>query len=182
MRLDDIDWAILEHLQREGRMGFRELGRRVGLSAPAVTARVLRGAIEGLVASLNRNAKLEFVPADMAWAEVGARILVNGREIGQAGIFSDAIRQRLDLMDLTPCGAEVDFDELMALKAGPIKIQPIPRFPAIERDLSIVVAEETRWTDIVASVQRGAPASHVRKLGRAVLVSVTVPPGGRRRI
>jgi len=120
--------------------------------------RVLRGAIEGLVASLNRNAKLEFAPADMAWAEVGARILVNGREIGQAGVFSDAIRQRLDLKDLTPCGAEVDFDELIALKAEPIKIRTIPRFPEIERDLSVVVAEETRWADIVASVQRKSPA------------------------
>jgi len=121
--------------------------------------RVLRGAIEGLVASLNRNAKVEFMPADMAWAEVGARILVNGREIGQAGIFSDAIRQRLDVKDLTaPCGAEVDFYELTALKGEAIKIRPIPRFPEIERDLSVVVAEETRWADIVAAVQRSSPA------------------------
>jgi Lrp/AsnC family leucine-responsive transcriptional regulator len=42
MRLDDIDWAIIDRLQRNGRVGFRELGRLVGLSAPAVTARVHR--------------------------------------------------------------------------------------------------------------------------------------------
>jgi Lrp/AsnC family leucine-responsive transcriptional regulator len=42
MQLDDIDWSILGELQRDGRVGFRELGRRVGLSAPAVTARVHR--------------------------------------------------------------------------------------------------------------------------------------------
>jgi Lrp/AsnC family leucine-responsive transcriptional regulator len=42
MRLDDIDWALLEELQHDGRAGFRELGRRVGLSAPAVTARIRR--------------------------------------------------------------------------------------------------------------------------------------------
>ena len=57
MRLDDIDWAILDHLQREGRVGFRELGRRVGLSAPAVTARVRRleeaGVITGYRAVLD---------------------------------------------------------------------------------------------------------------------------------
>jgi Lrp/AsnC family leucine-responsive transcriptional regulator len=49
VRLDDIDWAILDHLQAEGRVGFRELGRRVGLSAPAVTARVHRLEAAGVI-------------------------------------------------------------------------------------------------------------------------------------
>ncbi len=120
--------------------------------------RLLRGAIEGLIESLNRNARAEFVPAEFPWAEVGARIVVDGKEIGQAGIFSEAVRQKLDFKDLAPCGAELDFDELMALKAGPIKIRPIPRFPAIDRDLSIVVAETARWSNIAAAVQAAAPA------------------------
>jgi Lrp/AsnC family leucine-responsive transcriptional regulator len=49
MTLDDIDWAILGELQRDGRTGFRELGRRVGLSAPAVTARVRRLEEAGII-------------------------------------------------------------------------------------------------------------------------------------
>ncbi len=55
--IDDIGWAILTELQREGRIGFAELGRRVGLSAPAVAARVRRleedGVIEGYRAQLS---------------------------------------------------------------------------------------------------------------------------------
>lgn len=120
--------------------------------------RLLRGAIEGLVESLNRNAKIEFVPAELAWAEVGARVLVDGKEIGQAGIFSEAVRQKLDFKDLTPCGADLDFDDLMALKAGPIKIRPIPRFPAIDRDLSILIEDTTPWSQIAAAVRSAAPA------------------------
>ena len=49
MELDDIDWAILDELQHDGRVGFRELGRRVGLSAPAVTARVRRLEAGGVI-------------------------------------------------------------------------------------------------------------------------------------
>ena len=49
MRLDDIDWSILGELQSDGRIGFRELGRRVGLSAPAVTARVRRLEESGII-------------------------------------------------------------------------------------------------------------------------------------
>ncbi len=40
--LDDVDWAILRELQIDARIPFAELGRRVGLSSPAVTERVRR--------------------------------------------------------------------------------------------------------------------------------------------
>lgn len=48
--LDDIDWAILDELQADARAGYRELGRRVGLSAPAVAARVRRLETSGVIA------------------------------------------------------------------------------------------------------------------------------------
>ncbi len=120
--------------------------------------RQLRGAIEGLIRSLDRSATLEFVPAELTWAGVGARIMVNERPIGEAGIFSETIREKLGFKEVRPCGAELDFEALMALQGGPVKIQPIPRFPAIERDLSVVVSEETLWTDIARAVDGSAPA------------------------
>lgn len=40
--LDDVDWQLLGLLQADARIGYRELGRHVGLSAPAVAARVRR--------------------------------------------------------------------------------------------------------------------------------------------
>ena len=49
MRLDDLDWDILDVLQQEGRIGFRELGRRVGLSAPAAAARVRKLEKSGII-------------------------------------------------------------------------------------------------------------------------------------
>jgi len=47
---DDIDWEILDALQQEGRIGYRELGRRVGLSAPAVAARIRKMEAAGVIA------------------------------------------------------------------------------------------------------------------------------------
>jgi phenylalanyl-tRNA synthetase beta chain len=85
-------------------------------------------------------------------------VQVNGRVIGEAGVFSDAIRERFDFKDLMPAGAELDFDALMELSGGAVKIRPIPRFPAVERDLSIVVAEPTLWANIARAVQEVAPA------------------------
>ncbi|MEU9131876.1 Lrp/AsnC family transcriptional regulator [Kitasatospora sp. NPDC048540] len=40
VNLDEIDWAIIGHLQREARISLSELGRRVSLSASATTERV----------------------------------------------------------------------------------------------------------------------------------------------
>lgn len=47
--LDEIDWAILAELQRDGRMPFAELGRRVNLDAAGATERVRRLEIAGII-------------------------------------------------------------------------------------------------------------------------------------
>lgn len=40
VNLDEIDWAIIDQLQREARISLSELGRRVNLSSSATTERV----------------------------------------------------------------------------------------------------------------------------------------------
>ncbi|MFJ2868856.1 Lrp/AsnC family transcriptional regulator [Kitasatospora sp. NPDC087314] len=40
VNLDEVDWAIIEQLQREARISLSELGRRVNLSPSATTERV----------------------------------------------------------------------------------------------------------------------------------------------
>ena len=118
----------------------------------------LRGVIEGLVKTVDRDAEVVFVPANLLWAQAGAQITVNGKTIGSAGIVSRAVSEKFDFKDLAPVAAELDFESLLSLHKGMVKTKPIPRFPAIQRDLSIVVDENTRWADIHDAVQRKAPA------------------------
>lgn len=47
--LDDLDWRILHELQADGRLSFKELGRRVNLSSPAVAERVRRLEESGVI-------------------------------------------------------------------------------------------------------------------------------------
>ncbi len=49
MDLDATDWLILGELQRDGRVPFTELARRVHLSASATTERVRRLEADGVV-------------------------------------------------------------------------------------------------------------------------------------
>jgi Lrp/AsnC family leucine-responsive transcriptional regulator len=55
--LDSTDWQILRELQQDARLSYRELGRRVGLSAPGAAERVRKledaGVLAGYHAQLN---------------------------------------------------------------------------------------------------------------------------------
>jgi len=49
--LDDIGWRILRELQLDARLSFHELGRRVGLSAPATAERIRKLEDSGIITS-----------------------------------------------------------------------------------------------------------------------------------
>jgi len=55
--LDSTDWKILRELQQDARLSYNELGRRIGLSAPAAADRVRKledaGVITGYSAQLD---------------------------------------------------------------------------------------------------------------------------------
>ncbi len=61
--IDEIDWKILKELQINARISFAELGRRVGLTTPAVIERIRKledaGIITGYAAEID-TAKVGF--------------------------------------------------------------------------------------------------------------------------
>ena len=48
-KVDDVDWRLLLELQQNARTSYSELGRRVGLTAPAVAERVHRLEETGII-------------------------------------------------------------------------------------------------------------------------------------
>lgn len=119
--------------------------------------RELTGAIEVLVKNLSRDADVVFSPADIVWAQTGAEIIINSKPAGWAGIVSKAVRDKYDFKEISPCAAEIDFESLAKLQKGTIQVKPIPRYPAILRDLSIIVDEPVLWKDISGAVKEAAP-------------------------
>jgi phenylalanyl-tRNA synthetase beta chain len=118
--------------------------------------RDLRGVAEGLVSRISKDAQIDFAPAELIWAQTGAQVLINSQPAGTAGVVSQTVSDKLDFKDMSPCAAELDFETLMSLAGGAIKVKPIPRFPAIQRDLSVIVDEEIRWADIIKAVESKA--------------------------
>ena len=73
--VDGIGWRILGVLQQHGRIAFSELGRQVGLSAPAVAERVRRMEDAGIIRGY--RAELDLAPLGLA---ISAMIRVRAPE------------------------------------------------------------------------------------------------------
>ena len=75
-----MDWRLLDELQRDGRLSFNELARRVKLSAPAVAERVRRledaGVITGYHAHVDPTRTGRTVEAVVRMACYGPRCLL----------------------------------------------------------------------------------------------------------
>lgn len=56
--LDDVGWHILRSLQEDARISWSELGRRVGLSSPAVVERVRRMEEAGIITAYRAEVDL----------------------------------------------------------------------------------------------------------------------------
>ncbi|MCI0498693.1 MAG: phenylalanine--tRNA ligase subunit beta [Planctomycetales bacterium] len=120
--------------------------------------RAMRGAIEGLVQKICPSGTLEFKPGSLPWAQAGADILLNKKPLGFAGLLNAETAARLDLEKQTVSAAQLDFDLLLEHAGAIPSAKPLPRFPAIVRDLSLIVDEPVAWTQIVSAVQSKAPA------------------------
>ena len=98
VELDRLDWRILEALQANSRMSNTEVGKQIGLSQPAVTARIRRleeqGVIEGFTAKINPR---------LVGRDVGAliRIQTSHERIGACITAFDAMPEVLEAQRVT---------------------------------------------------------------------------------
>ena len=93
----------------------------------------------------------------MKWAEAAAAIFIGETELGVAGVLSKETARGYDLDRQTVCAAELDVETLLSMAGRIPTARPIPRFPAIVRDLSLIVEEPVRWEQIEALVRQAAP-------------------------
>lgn len=143
--------------------------------------RDLRGVIEGLIKNISNDAQVDFIPADLEWAQTGAQITVNSLSIGTAGIVGKTIKDKFDFKEISPCAAELEFESLMSLQSSELQVKPIPRFPAIQRDLSVIVDEQIPWADINKAVWKKA-SSELQQLDFVGIYRGKGIPSGKKSV
>jgi phenylalanyl-tRNA synthetase beta chain len=129
--------------------------------------RNLRGVIEsairamaGASATITVRAAAGGFPA--AQADAWADVLVNDVRIGSFGLISPAAITQYGLE--TPVAvAELALEPMLAYFPPKAKVSTLPEFPAVERDLTLIVGEETRW-DAVESLVASAKLDRFERL------------------
>ncbi|MGD0571852.1 MAG: phenylalanine--tRNA ligase subunit beta [Sedimentisphaerales bacterium] len=120
--------------------------------------RDIKGVVDGLLKTIASDAVVKFEPTEISWAQAGVKVIANNKQAGLVGMASQQVLDRFDFKHTTICGAELDLEQLLSLHAGSIKVKQLPKFPAIKRDLSLIVNEDTVWANIEAAVYKKAPA------------------------
>jgi phenylalanyl-tRNA synthetase beta chain len=115
--------------------------------------RAIRGALELMTTLTNSPEKIRLEPKPMDWflPDQSAVILLGGKEIGIVGTISQKIQKQFDLKKPAAV-ARINYTQFSDQPMKPVAVAPIAKFPAIERDLSIIVREQVRWEEIEKAV------------------------------
>ena len=112
----------------------------------------LKGAIQTLLSRFG-VAGARYVKSDSPCFQPGRRadILVNGQKLGELGQVHPAVQEAWDL-PVAVYMAELSFEALLALWNETPTFQPLPKFPVVNRDLAIVVPENSEsihWIELI---------------------------------
>ncbi|NWG13226.1 MAG: phenylalanine--tRNA ligase subunit beta [Acidobacteria bacterium] len=134
----------------------------------------LKGAITALLAGL-RSAEADVLPGcDVAWLNPAdaATLVIGGTRAGVLGSLHPSLQESYKLRQPVYL-AEVDFDALCRHAFMPVRYEPLPRYPAVERDLCFLVDRSVRYGDIA----RGITGLGIAELQSLDLIDVYSGPG-----
>ena len=111
--------------------------------------REVRGVVELLLAKIDPRRAIHIVPAvHPGYASDGCGCVEwGGRLVGWIGPIDRPIAHKLSVREL-PVLAEMDMAELLAGLQPIAKLKPLPKFPGISRDLSLIVPDSVRYEQI----------------------------------
>ena len=108
------------------------------------------------------GAEMHTEPSDEAWLAPGRRaaVMTAGTRVGTVGQLAPAVADSHGLVGTDPVYvAELDLDALEAVAAGrSLRVEPLPRYPSVTRDISILVDDTLAAAGIRATVRDAAPA------------------------
>jgi phenylalanyl-tRNA synthetase beta chain len=111
--------------------------------------RATRGAVEALLTRLNAQRSLAIAPqAHRGFASGAAGAIQWGSEIiGHIGRVDRSVAEKLSLREQV-IAVELELAPLLKFAQHVPQLHQLPRFPAVRRDLSLVVAESTPYEQI----------------------------------
>lgn len=121
-----------------------------------------KGIIEGLAAA-QRIETLTFVPADHSYCETGeaVKILLGERCIGFLGLLRKGLRHRHRMAEPVAV-AELSAAPLLQRVFETPAYRSVPQYPAVSRDVAVVVDQQVTHRDILRVIRGAAPVELTR--------------------
>ncbi len=85
----------------------------------------------------------------------GATLLLDGQPFGWAGELDRHVTERIDLREAVTV-AEIELPPLYDILERAPQFDPLPQYPAIERDLNFVIAADVTWKQLETTVRTAA--------------------------
>jgi phenylalanyl-tRNA synthetase beta chain len=119
----------------------------------------LKAAIERLLESMDVSAR--FSSEDVSWLHPRApgKIESGGELLGRFGELHPDVAKRFDLEGPSIFVAELSVEALVRARGPHALFRPLPRFPAVSRDLSFFIRRDVPSTQIVEVVRGSAGAA-----------------------
>ncbi len=141
---------------------FRNLTLLIDAPDAQEGVRVMRGVIDTLVRTLGGEAPTLAINAGPAYcaafrSDAFAGVTLNGAPLGCFGVLDKKACKKW-AVEVGLVAAELNLDVLLGLYPPASKAEALPAFPAIERDLSVVVKEATAWAEIESLTMGAQPA------------------------
>ncbi len=114
-----------------------------------------KGAVEAVLSALRLPAAFCEENAPYLAPGQSAAVLANDSFLGWVGTLHPEIGAALDLPAWVGC-FELDLGALGAAGMAVPRYRPLPRFPEVLRDLSLLVPREHRWEDVSRAVREAA--------------------------
>jgi phenylalanyl-tRNA synthetase beta chain len=127
--------------------------RRLGLVGDQ-DLHALRGAVESLLMRLDRSRAVRIVPDRRAGFETGAsgRIEWGDQPIGFIGRIDKKVAEKLSLRAI-PAAAELELAPLLSGAQPVPQYRPLPKYPPVRRDLSLIVSDNTPYDALDALIR-----------------------------
>jgi Lrp/AsnC family leucine-responsive transcriptional regulator len=118
--LDRISWKIIEELQQDARLSWAELGRRVGLTTPAVAERIYRLEKLGVIRGFHADINLEMLGLPIL---IFVRLSIAGRESTVRAFQQQVVKW----MEVLECHRVTGSDSFI-LMARVVSVEHLERF------------------------------------------------------
>ena len=154
------------YFEREDGMADEPKHLSLGVYGPEESFFTLKGAVETILDSIRAEDVTYVAEKSDPSYHPGrcAKVYVNGQEVGTLGQIHPLVAANYGV-DAELYYADLKFDALFASRGADPEYQPLPKFPAVTRDIAVLVAK---------AVTVGAMESSIQAAAKGLLKDVTL--------